>query len=203
LLALYTYGAGIDEPLTMECNGQTYYYHRDALGSVTELSDASGAIVERYEYDVYGAVTIYDADWITRTVSAAGNPYLFTGRRFDPESGNYYYRARVYSPALGRFLSMDPLGFEAGDYNLYCYVFGNPTTMVDPTGLQVPLLPPTPVPEHWLVLHYYKPGEVSVRTEFYPAPVVELPGVGVDVGYRHVKIYEPRLFPPEFRLVEE
>jgi YD repeat-containing protein len=56
LLALYTYGAGIDEPLTMECNGQTYYYHRDALGSVTELSDASGAIVERYEYDVYGAV---------------------------------------------------------------------------------------------------------------------------------------------------
>jgi RHS repeat-associated protein len=87
-------------------------------------------------------VTIYDAGWITRTalalsganVSAAGNPYLFTGRQFDPESGNYYYRARVYSPALGRFMSMDPLGFEAGDYNLYRYVENNPLRFVDPTG---------------------------------------------------------------------
>jgi RHS repeat-associated protein len=137
LLARYTYGAGIDEPLALEIVAQeviTYYYHRDALGSVTELSDASGAIVERYEYDVYGAVTIYDGAWLTRTASAAGNPYLFTSRRYDPESGNYYYRARVYSPALGRFLSMDPLGFEAGDYNLYRYAGNNPTTLTDPTG---------------------------------------------------------------------
>jgi RHS repeat-associated protein len=136
LLARYTYGAGIDEPLTLERNGQTYYYHRDALGSVTELSDSSGDIVERYEYDVYGAVTIYDGGWITHTVSAAGNPYLFTGRRFDPESGNYYYRARVHSPALGRFLSMDPLGSMAEDYNLYRYVHNNVLNRVDPTGYQ-------------------------------------------------------------------
>jgi RHS repeat-associated protein len=79
-------------------------------------------------------VTIYNAGWITRTVSDAGNPYQFTGRRFDPESGNYYYRARVYSPAIGRFLSMDPLGFDAGDYNLYRYAFNNPTNLTDPTG---------------------------------------------------------------------
>jgi RHS repeat-associated protein len=85
---------------------------------------------------VYGAVTIYNAGWITGTASAVGNPYLFTGRRFDPESGNYYYRARVYSPALDRFLSMDPLGSMAEDYNLYRYVHNNVLNRVDPTGYQ-------------------------------------------------------------------
>ncbi len=124
----------MDEPLTMERGGQTYYYHRDALGSVTEVSDATGAIVERYEYDVYGEVTIYDGSDNALTASAIGNPYLFTGRRYDAESDNYYYRARYYSHKLGRFLSEDPLGFDAGDYNLYRYVFNNPTNAVDPTG---------------------------------------------------------------------
>ena len=61
LQARYTYGSGIDEPLTMERGGSVYYYHRDGLGSVTEISDASGALVERYEYDVYGASKIFDS----------------------------------------------------------------------------------------------------------------------------------------------
>ena len=134
LLATYTYGQGMDEPLMMERGGQTYTYHRDALGSVTEVSDSTGAIVERYEYDVYGAPTLYDSSDNVLTVSAIGNPYLFTGRRYDVESDNYYYRARYYSHDLGRFLSEDPLGFDAGDYNLYRYVFNNPTNSIDPTG---------------------------------------------------------------------
>ncbi|MCP4361914.1 MAG: hypothetical protein GY796_28210, partial [Chloroflexi bacterium] len=66
--------------------------------------------------------------------TVVGNPYLFTGRRYDPESGNYYYRARIYSPALGRFLSTDPMGYAAGDANLYRYTFNNPTNLTDPTG---------------------------------------------------------------------
>jgi RHS repeat-associated protein len=134
LLARYTYGTGMDEPLAMEQGGNTYYYHRDALGSVTEVTDGSGNLVERYAYDVYGAVTIFDSNGITLTASAIGNPYLFTTRRYDPESGNYYNRARMYSPWLGRFLSMDPLGFDTGDYNLYRYAFSNPINLTDPTG---------------------------------------------------------------------
>lgn len=134
VVATYTYGQGMDEPLTMERSGQTYYYHRDALGSITEVSDSTGTIVERYEYDVYGEFTIFDASDTEIAASAIGNPYLFTARRYDAESGNYYYRARYYSHDLGRFLSQDPLGFDAGDYNLYRYVFNNPINATDPTG---------------------------------------------------------------------
>ncbi|RLC69600.1 MAG: hypothetical protein DRI81_20260, partial [Chloroflexi bacterium] len=52
----------------------------------------------------------------------------------------YYYRARTYSPRLGRFLSHDPLGFDAGDYNLYRYAFDNPANLTDPSGQIVPLI---------------------------------------------------------------
>jgi hypothetical protein len=72
----------MDEPLTMERGGETYYYHRDALGSITEVTNDTGDLVERYEYNVYGAVTIFDGAGITLTASAIGNPYLFTARRY-------------------------------------------------------------------------------------------------------------------------
>ncbi|MCP4396042.1 MAG: hypothetical protein GY801_01855 [bacterium] len=114
LLARYSYGSGIDEPLTMERGGNVYYYHRDGLGSVTEISDQSGALVERYEYDVYGAPQIFGSNNNPLAASAIENRYLFTGRRYAPESGNYYYRARIYSPELGRFLQTDPLGYVDG-----------------------------------------------------------------------------------------
>ncbi|MCP4361915.1 MAG: RHS repeat-associated core domain-containing protein [Chloroflexi bacterium] len=76
----------------------------------------------------------YDGSYNPISSTVVGNPYLFTGRRYDPESGNYYYRARIYSPALGRFLSTDPMGYAAGDANLYRYTFNNPTNFTDPSG---------------------------------------------------------------------
>lgn len=92
----------LDEVLTMERNGTTYFYHYDGLGSVTDLTDQSGNIIEHYDYDVYGN--------ITSALSSVGNPYYFTGRRLDDETGIYYYRSRQYDPVIGRFLSRDPLG---------------------------------------------------------------------------------------------
>jgi uncharacterized protein RhaS with RHS repeats len=78
--------------------GTKYYYHFDGLGSVVALSNTSGGIVERYSYDVFGE---------PNRVSGVGNPYFFTGRQYDSESGLYYYRARCYNPEIGRFLQTD------------------------------------------------------------------------------------------------
>ena len=63
-----------------------------------------------------------------------GNPYMFTGRRFDLETGLYYYRARYYNPQIGRFLQTDPIGYSNG-INWYAYCGNNSTNMVDPSGL--------------------------------------------------------------------
>ncbi len=68
-------------------------------------------------------------------LSAAGNPWLFQGRRFDPETGLFYYRARYYSPATGRFLQNDPKGYVDGA-NLYTAFGNDPVNRVDPFGTQ-------------------------------------------------------------------
>ena len=85
-----------------ERGDEHYYYHYDGLGSVVALSDKDGDTVEKYEYDAYGKVNILDAGDSVLSESSVANPYFFTGRRFDLETGLYYYRARYYSPALGR-----------------------------------------------------------------------------------------------------
>ena len=62
------------------------------------------------------------------------NPYTYTAREYDPETGLYYYRARYYDAAAGRFLQEDPFGFGAG-VNFYAYVNNNPINLIDPMGL--------------------------------------------------------------------
>ncbi len=137
--ASYVYGAGIDEPLRLVRGATTSYYHADGLGSVTTLTDASGAVVERASYDVFGAVQLTNASGAIIPTSTVGNRFLFTGREFDGETGLYYYRARYYSPTLGRFLQRDPVGYGP-DTNLYRYVGNDPLRWTDPMGLdkQIP-----------------------------------------------------------------
>ncbi|MGV1099323.1 RHS repeat-associated core domain-containing protein [Thiovibrio sp. JS02] len=62
-------------------------------------------------------------------------PYAYTAREWDQETGLYFYRARYYDPQVGRFISKDPIGFEGG-VNAYAYVKGNPVNAVDPRGLK-------------------------------------------------------------------
>lgn len=112
----------------------TLYYHTATLNTVIAMAAENGAVVERYAYDAFGAVQ--------RSGSATANPYLFTGRRQDAESGLYYYRNRMYDPAQGRFLGIDPIGYQGGP-NLYSYVGNAPTLFGDPLGLMV-LCPDTP-----------------------------------------------------------
>ena len=97
--------------------------------------DTSGAAVERYLYEPYGRVTIYDDDWSdTRGTSSFSNEILSCGYRPDPESGLYHVRNRMYHCTLGRWMQRDPLEYVDG-VSLYEYVGGNPANHADPTGL--------------------------------------------------------------------
>ncbi len=140
-------GLGLEEAGEAE----VFHYLHDALGSVIGLTDADGELVERYTYDPYGRTYIENpsgSTWIangsvpildghgatTPAYSAFGNPFMWTGQRFDSAIGLYHFHFRTYSPALGRWLQRDPIGQAVG-LNLYEYVLSNPTGILDSLGL--------------------------------------------------------------------
>ena len=99
------------------------------------LAEDDGDVIERYWYEPYGSVTFADSAGVERTEDNALNKtLLFQGRRYDPETGFYYYRNRYYSPVLGRFLQRDPAGYQDG-MNLYYLLMNAPLFNVDPLGL--------------------------------------------------------------------
>lgn len=132
--ATYLFGISVDDVLQMQRGGNTYYYHKNHLGSVISLTNATGNLVERYEYDPYGQPLFFDATDNALSQSAVGNVILFTGRDYDFETGLYYYRARTMHPGLGRFMQHDPLMYLDG-LNLYSYVGNMPLNYVDIFGL--------------------------------------------------------------------
>jgi RHS repeat-associated protein len=124
----------VDEPLAMINNGVKYFFHQDNLGSVVAITNQNREVIERYTYSAFGEMKIFDNTGIEISESSIGNIFGFTGREIDSESELYYYRARYYSPRSGRFISSDPIGFAAGDTNLYRYVSNNPIINKDPSG---------------------------------------------------------------------
>jgi len=134
----YVYGSnGVDDVIASLENNTLTYYHKNQLGSIVALSDATGNIIEQYRYDVFGKPYIRDIatnTWKEFTSSLVGNDRLFTGREYNAEVNLYYYRARHYDATLGRFISRDPIGIK-DDINLYAYVKNNPVNAVDPMGL--------------------------------------------------------------------
>ncbi len=110
----------------------------DSQGSIVGALDASSGTLTKTGYEAYG-----------ENPSLTTGSFQYTARRFDPEtagstaqpSGLYYYRSRMYSPAWGRFLQVDPIGYAAGSNlypasgNLYAYVNNDPLNSVDPSGL--------------------------------------------------------------------
>jgi RHS repeat-associated protein len=127
LVARYSHGDEVDQPLAVERGGQRFFYHANHQGSVRQLTDATGAVVNQYDYDAYG--------FATTDVETVPQPFGYTGRERDRETGLLHYRARAYDPRIGKFLQNDPIGFEAGDLNLTNYVFNRPTMLTDPMGL--------------------------------------------------------------------
>ncbi|MFZ0956487.1 MAG: RHS repeat-associated core domain-containing protein, partial [Candidatus Sulfotelmatobacter sp.] len=126
VLARYTQGQVMDQTFAELRSDVTSYFEQDGIGSITSLSNPASALANTYTYDSFGK--------LTASTGTLTNPFQFTGREFDPETGIYQYRARYYDQRGGRFISEDPMGFDSG-VNFYDYVKNRPLDSVDPLGL--------------------------------------------------------------------
>lgn len=129
----YLYGNNIDEALQMSRKDEAYYYHTNHLGSTMGISNKEGKIVEKVEYDVYGMPTFLNADGKVLAASTIGNNILFTGREYDTETGDYFFRARSMHPMVGRFMQKDPSIYNDG-FNDYNYVHNSQISYIDHNG---------------------------------------------------------------------
>jgi len=142
----YVYGVGLDEPLIQVSSaGVLTFLHADKMGSIVATSNSSGAVTNKNLYSAFGGI-----------VSLGGTAFGFTGQRYDPELELSYYKMRIYSPKLGRFLQPDPAGYvtrkgvDCGcgctseiscstlELNRYTYVQNSSLVYSDPMGMDPP-----------------------------------------------------------------
>ena len=111
----YVWGSYIDEPiLRIQGSSTVRYYHRNQQYSTTAITNSTGLVVERYVYTAYGGLQVLSPFGGLKSWSDNSNRYTYTGREWDNTIHLYNFRARQYSPHLGRFLTRDPLGYVDG-----------------------------------------------------------------------------------------
>jgi len=140
VVARYSQGLNIDEPLAMLRSGTTSFYNADGLGSVTSLSNPAGTLAQTYQFDSFGK--------LSNSTGSLVNPFRYTARDFDTEINLQFSRARYYDPSVGRFISEDPARYD-DNQNFFKYALNNPTIYLDPSGLFVEILC-EPITQYWL-----------------------------------------------------
>jgi RHS repeat-associated protein len=122
--------------IAIELNGTPYIPIHDLTGHIVTLLDLEGNTIESYRYSVFGEREIFEGndEDTPRSTSAIGNPWQYSEKRYDEESGLLAFGLRYYDPKLGRWISQDPAEFEDGP-NRYAYVHNNPLILFDRYGL--------------------------------------------------------------------
>lgn len=124
----YTWG-GATGLISERAGSASRWYHGDETGGTRGLTDGAQTATDSLDYDSWGLAV--------RTTGTSVTPFRHKGGlgyRTDPDSGLLLLGARYYDPALGRFISRDPMGYAAGDPNLYRYAANNPVNASDPSG---------------------------------------------------------------------
>ena len=129
--ARYLQGPVVDEILARETSGSTVaWYLADRLGTVRDVVNNSGGLIDHVDYDSFGNV-------VAESAPSSGDRFKFTGMQASAAAGLNFDNARWYSPSMGRFVSRDPWGFKGGDVDLYRYVANNSANAVDTSGFGV------------------------------------------------------------------
>jgi RHS repeat-associated protein len=111
LIQQFVRGDDLDNAFGMISENAPQYFHRDRMGSVVAVSDATGKNVQQFSYDAFGDTRIIPSP-LGGEGQGEGLVRRYTGQLYDPEIGLYYMRNRYYSPGLGQFLTRDPLGYK-------------------------------------------------------------------------------------------
>jgi RHS repeat-associated protein len=177
LLTRYIRDDNVDGLLApIDGSGNLYFTLTDRQGSVVDVTDNSGVVKDAITYDGWGQIT-------NDTNITYRGRYGYTGREEDQQTGPQYNRARYYDPVAGRWITQDPLGFDAGDSNLYRYSRNQSTYALDPsgddfiavTGRAVPIFRPGgKVQGGHYVLEYWKcPDDPPVGRQFTDAQFIK------------------------------
>lgn len=130
MTAKYVFGPDVDEPIVAyDSAGNRTFLAADERGSIVALTNSSGAVTARNAYDEYG---MPKSDATGNNIN--NGRFQYTGQAWIAEAGMYYYKNRMYSPTLGRFMQTDRIGYADG-VNWYAYAHNDPVNGTDPLGL--------------------------------------------------------------------